>query len=1021
MSTNIKILTPTEIKSFDLPPSMNAMDRKQLFRTNKSSADIVASFRSVTNKVCFIVQLGYFKATHKFFKAENFRQSEIDFVCADLAANADYVHLQDYDATTLERHQRVILDLLGYSKFFEQTKELLFKEALSLCAGQIKPKEILKKLIDFLKNNKIEVPSYFILAQIITRALNEHEDSLVATLEEALTPKDRRLLDTLMQCYNPNLKSLDYKLTDLKKFYHSLRPRKIKGNIENLIVFKELYEELGHVIALLGLNVMTVQYYAELVTKSTMFQMFQRQRNRHLLLICFIMHRYYSLTDLLVEAMILSAQSAQNTALKDQNEFFIKEHAKRNTIIKRILEQTKIFTVNQSDLEDILFNETLTFEKRIKAMQALVIKQRESKKISIIDEVNKNEADLLRLKEDHHFTFLEKNFIPLHNRISGIVKNICFDKASSDKKILRAIDYFKAKDGAVNSDAPLDFLKPDEKEAVINDNKKFRSALYTSLLFLKTATAIKSGALNLLYSYKHRSFNKSLIDEKVWVKSKDDLIERAGLSEFKDFNTVINNIGRQIDTGFEITNRNILDQKNLFVRFGPNNSLIVKTPPIKEKEISDEQVAELFPQDRFVTLYEILSSVNNAVPFADCFEHLKIKSHLERPDNKIIFAGIMGLGCNLGIGKIARISNYIRQNTLESTVNWRFSEENINNANNMVVGVINKLSLPRLYQKNPEIVHTSSDGQKFGVAVDSIHAHRSYKYFGQGFGLTDYSFNNEKHVVFDSETITSSIREATYVMDGLNNPEIEDSDMHSTDTHGFTEIVFGGIHFMKKIFAPRIKDFRKQRLYSIKPRLLYKNLGYKILPDNKIDTKSIEDQWDNILRLMATIKLKHAKASKLFPRLSSYSRQHPLYRAIKNFGKLIKTIFLLRYIDSVELRQDIEKQLNKTESIHKLAKAVFFGSNQEFQQADKEDHVRANGCKRLIENVIICWNYLYLSDLIHRTESLTERERIINIIKNGSIVVWQHINLSGEYNFSDDVLKNSFNFSLPKLMALEVA
>ena len=99
------------------------------------------------------------------------------------------------------------------------------------------------------------------------------------------------------------------------------------------------------------------------------------------------MHRYYSLTDLLVEAMIQSAQSAQNTALNDQHEFFIKEHEKRNTIFKRVLEQTKIFTVNQNELEDILFNETLSFEKRIKTMQALVIKQRESKKISINEEV----------------------------------------------------------------------------------------------------------------------------------------------------------------------------------------------------------------------------------------------------------------------------------------------------------------------------------------------------------------------------------------------------------------------------------------------------------------------------------------------------------------------------------------------------------------------------------------------------------------------------------------------------------
>ena len=83
MPTNIKILSPAESKSFDLPPAMNAMDRKQFFRTNKTATDIVDSFRSVTNKVCFILQLGYFKATNKFFKAQDFHQSEID--CATSA------------------------------------------------------------------------------------------------------------------------------------------------------------------------------------------------------------------------------------------------------------------------------------------------------------------------------------------------------------------------------------------------------------------------------------------------------------------------------------------------------------------------------------------------------------------------------------------------------------------------------------------------------------------------------------------------------------------------------------------------------------------------------------------------------------------------------------------------------------------------------------------------------------------------------------------------------------------------
>ena len=42
-------------------------------------------------------------------------------------------------------------------------------------------------------------------------------------------------------------------------------------------------------------------------------------------------------------------------------------------------------------------------------------------------------------------------------------------------------------------------------------------------------------------------------------------------------------------------------------------------------------------------------------------------------------------------------------------------------------------------------------------------------------------------------------------------------------------------------------------------------------------------------------------------------------------------------------------------------------------------------------------------------------------IINSSVVTWQHINLQGEYDFSDDYLKNAINFSLPELLAVLAA
>ena len=294
------------------------------------------------------------------------------------------------------------------------------------------------------------------------------------------------------------------------------------------------------------------------------------------------------------------------------------------------------------------------------------------------------------------------------------------------------------------------------------------------------------------------------------------------------------------------------------------------------------------------------------------------------------------------------------------------------------------------------------------------------KYFGKGKGVSVYAFIDESHRLFYSTVISSSEREAAYVIDGLMYNDVVQSDIHSTDTHGYSEMIFGVTHLLGISYAPRIKNFKEQRLYSFKKASELKALNYEILPDGRIDTKIIRENWDNILRFITTIKLKETTASQLFRRLSSYSRQHPLYRALKEFGKIVKTIFLLKYIDNVELRQTIEKQLNKLESSNKFAKAVFYGNNQEFQQATKEEQVITEGCKRLIQNAIVCWNYLYLSQLVYNAEIETEKQNLIRTIRNGSAVTWQHINLQGEYDFSEEILKDSIEFKLPELLELKL-
>ena len=171
---------------------------------------------------------------------------------------------------------------------------------------------------------------------------------------------------------------------------------------------------------------------------------------------------------------------------------------------------------------------------------------------------------------------------------------------------------------------------------------------------------------------------------------------------------------------------------------------------------------------------------------------------------------------------------------------------------------------------------------------------------------------------------------------------------------------------------------------------------------------------------MATIILKETPASQLFERLNSYSHQHPLFKALREFGQIIETMFILRYIDEPEIRQAIEKELNKLEHTNKFSKAVFHDNNHEFRQETREEQLIAEGCKRLIENAIILWNYLYLSEKVYDTPEGKQRDELLHQIKYSSMASWEHINMLGEYDFSEERVNNITQFHLPKIMDLKV-
>ena len=1020
--TRLAILSANERIRFDEPPKFTAEERSAYFSLNNEDLSLVKELRNPTTKVGFVLQLGYFKSNGKFYTSEQFRRPDIEFIAKMLCLDSEKMDFSSYQKKISTDHRKKILSLLKWQAFNKSQHKKIDAYVNWLVQRQLSLKQISLSIIDFCWQNKIELPSYRIMSVIITDAYNRFENGLVNMLAKQLKKPQIKKLNELAGIEKESNKSRMSRppITLIKNINQGLRPMDIQENIDAFNIFKAYFHEFKEVINTLQLSDQATEYFATWVQKAKTSQLnsFSDKNKLYLYLLCYIKHQFYYRHDVLVDIFLKSTQTAVNFAKNKLHDFEKENRSERNKAIKKLSATNKESRELIEKITEVIKSPILSESGKVGTIETLIDDYHNHNTLLEQEHIMLLEKSLDRISSNQiYFDALESASIKLQHKVSLLAKHLTFNPSTSSLDLIAAINHFSSIDGNLDQRAPADFLTQDEKDALYKEDK-LRVSFYKVLLFSHMSDAIKSGHLNLLYSYKYRAIHEYLIDEQTWALQRKELLERAGLTDFYDFQATMNKFKSQLDSKYKTVNERFLAEKNIYLKIDKNGKVIIQTP--KTDSDDKEYIPSLLSQAGYVPILQILSDINHIAHYTDSFRHFSVKHKKMIPKPKTIFAGLIGKGCNIGIERIANISIGISEDILKNTVNWCFSLKNIQRANNKVTSIINKLFLSNAYRYKPEELHTGSDGRKVNVSVDSLHANYSYKYFGKGKGVSIYTFLDERQLLFYSTVISASEREAAYVIDGLQQNEVIQSTIHSTDSHGFTETVFAVGPFINTAFAPRIKDIGSQNVYSFSARQTYEKRSYKILPSRSINLKLIEKYWDDILRFMATIKLKHTSASQLFKRLSSYARNHPLYQALKEFGRIIKSIFILTYFDDVELRQRIEKQLNKVELSNRFSKAVFFANNGEFRCGVPEEQKITAACKVFIQNTIVLWNYLYLSQLLANNADPEEQKRMLESIKRGSIITWRHINLHGEYNFTK-YAANQAIFDMERILGLKVA
>lgn len=290
---------------------------------------------------------------------------------------------------------------------------------------------------------------------------------------------------------------------------------------------------------------------------------------------------------------------------------------------------------------------------------------------------------------------------------------------------------------------------------------------------------------------------------------------------------------------------------------------------------------------------------------------------------------------------------------------------------------------------------SSSDGQRFrvgGKAESSGHINPKY---GSEPGKQFYAHISDQYAPYHSKVINVGIRDSTFVLDGLLYHESElRIEEHYTDTAGFTDHVFALMHLLGFRFAPRIRDLKDTKLYISRNGMPLPALQTMI--GGTLNIKQIRAHWDEILRLAASIKQGTVTASLMLRKLGSYPRQNELAVALRELGRIERTLFILDWLQNPNLRRRVNAGLNKGEASNALARAVFFNRLGEIRDRSfEQQRYRASGLN-LATAAIVLWNTVYLEKAI---EALKADGQPVddNLLQYLSPLGWEHINLTGDY------------------------
>ncbi len=288
---------------------------------------------------------------------------------------------------------------------------------------------------------------------------------------------------------------------------------------------------------------------------------------------------------------------------------------------------------------------------------------------------------------------------------------------------------------------------------------------------------------------------------------------------------------------------------------------------------------------------------------------------------------LLAEGLNLGLSKMAEATDSHDYFQLLRLSRWHVESAAMNRALATVIEAQAALPMARFWGAG---FTASSDGQFFPAARQGEAMNLVNAKYGNEPGVKAYTHVSDQFGPFATQTIPATVNEAPYILDGLlmNEQGLRVRE-NFADTGGFTDQVFAITAALGFRFVPRIRDLPSKRLYVFDPASVPNEL--RGLVGGKVREGTITSNWPDILRSAATMVAGILPPSQLLRKFAAYPRQHDLAVALREIGRVERTLFIIDWLLDADLQRRAQIGLNKGEAHHALKSALRIGRQGEIR------------------------------------------------------------------------------------------